>query len=373
MTRFLWLAALALAAATRALEPGGLDLGALLAILPLLTLLFAARAFSSDDAGTAVTLLAILFATGGALVAILQASATHATILTPLLLPLGAWGAPTRRRQIGLGILGGLVGGGVLALTSTSPIWILPTALLAFARPERRGSRLEAQAAELARVAERLVRSREAERARLARELHDETGQLVHGLRLELDYLGLRGASEELAPSLQRMSDLLDRLVERLRATMRDLRPRLLDDAGLVPALEALIEEVLAAPTDTRIEADLDPAVAVVDPVVAICVYRIAQEALTNAMRHAQARTIWGRLALIDGRLRLEVEDDGIGARFDDLEPSSHGVANMRERAALLGAELVLLPRTGGGTRVALSAPPAFQGSGISSVEVVTR
>ena len=146
---------------------------------------------------------------------------------------------------------------------------------------------------------------------------------------------------------------------------------RLLDDAGLAAALDALVSEYEQGPGGLTIHRAIDASLDVNDPVVSISIYRIAQEALTNAQRHARASGILVTLCLDGPMIRLDVEDDGVG--MSSAPPSDgthHGIANMHERAALLGGVLTIEAREGGGTRVSLRVQPRFEGESISSASV---
>ncbi|MEM7606822.1 MAG: ATP-binding protein [Myxococcota bacterium] len=252
--------------------------------------------------------------------------------------------------------------------------WSLPLALLAIvlgsnrqrsdspspAPKEASGSLTEK--AELQTIAEQVVRLREEERRRLARDLHDGAGQLIHGLRLEIDLAKLQGEGE----SLSRMESLVARLGESVREILADLRPAILDDAGLAGAIEALAGEVADAGRVT-VEADVDRGLEVRDQVVAIALYRIAQEALSNAVRHASAQVVRVVLKGAEQGVLLIVADDGQGIRDDDER--GYGLKNMAERAALIGGDLQIASGPQG-TSVRLSAPLVFDGASISSVSV---
>jgi signal transduction histidine kinase len=209
------------------------------------------------------------------------------------------------------------------------------------------------------------VQARELERARWARELHDETVQDLGALRLLL--AGAR--NEDNASALRRTIDAaighVDREVEGLRHLITALRPAALDDLGLVAALEALARRAGAIDGLTvRSEIALDREVPRLEPEVESAVYRIVQEALTNTAKHARASQVLLKLWLDDARLTATVSDDGGGfdvGSGDVAERSglAHGVGleGMRERAQLVGADLSIDSRLGAGTTVRVSVP----------------
>jgi signal transduction histidine kinase len=229
----------------------------------------------------------------------------------------------------------------------------------------------ERVAAERSSERERLrhgVRARELERSRWAREIHDETVQDLAALRLLLAGARNRDDVEQLRQTIDAAIGHVDRDVTALRHLITALRPAVLDDLGLVAALEALARRAGAVdglPVETEIAVDGD--VPRLDPEAESAIYRIVQEALTNAKKHGQAST--ARLALrLDGdRLTASVSDDGAGfdtasrpeADSERLTGPAHGVGleSMRERAELVGADLAIESQPGAGTTVRVSVP----------------
>ncbi len=212
---------------------------------------------------------------------------------------------------------------------------------------ERRGS------------ARRAVAAQEAERARIARELHDEVGQALTGIMLEVEELA-RGAPDGLRVRLQDVRETARRSATEVRQIARGLRPEALDTLGLRSALAGLAREISR---EAGIEIDVgelrDPAVPL--PAEAeLAIYRVAQEALTNVARHAGARRAALALGPADGAIELAVRDDGAGIP-PSVPPGSSGIRGMRERALLIGAELTVAPRTEGGTEVRLRVPAAVR------------
>jgi signal transduction histidine kinase len=199
------------------------------------------------------------------------------------------------------------------------------------------------------------LQAAEEERRRWARELHDETLQALGGLRL-----GLAAAAREPDPDVlrERVREAVDQIqgeVANLRAIITDLRPAALDQLGLQPALEALVQRV-ASTQGLEIEADLD--LRPLDPDVETAVYRLAQEALTNIARHANATAVRLRVRAGDGRTELEIADDGRG--FDTTaDAAGFGLRGMRERVGLVGGTLDI-DSGPGGTRIRASIPDDY-------------
>jgi signal transduction histidine kinase len=209
------------------------------------------------------------------------------------------------------------------------------------------------------------VQARELERARWARELHDETVQDLGALRLLLAGARDQHDADQLRRTIDAAIGHVDREVQGLRHLITALRPAALDDLGLVPALEALARRAGAVDGLTvETEIALDREVPRLDPEVESAVYRVVQEALTNTAKHASASRALLALNFGGGRLTATVSDDGGG--FDTAsDGASHppgiahgvGLEGMRERAELVGAELAIESRPGAGTTVRVSVP----------------
>lgn len=197
------------------------------------------------------------------------------------------------------------------------------------------------------------ARSLEEERKRVARELHDELGQQLAALRMEVSVLRIRTTSgEALAP--QRWEDMqgrVDGLVATVRSLVSDLRPPALD-GGLSAAIDWLAAEFTRS-TGLPCEVDVDPQANDLPPDMAIMVFRITQESLTNVRRHARAQRVSITLHREAGDWCLSVSDDGVG--FDVGRPrTGYGLLGMEERAGLLGGTLHIDSAPGRGTRVQL-------------------
>ncbi len=214
--------------------------------------------------------------------------------------------------------------------------------------------RMEAQLQEYARG---LLEAQETERRRVACELHDEIGQALTGLRLTLD-LTRRLPPDRLRPSLDQAQGLVQELTGKVRDLSLRLRPSMLDDLGLLPALLWHVERFAA---QTRVRASLEHRglEGRLPTEVETAAYRIVQEALSNVARHAGVGGCAVRVWLEEGVLRLRVEDEGRGfdARPTKGRAPSTGLSGMRERATLLGGRLTVESAPGRGTRLAAELP----------------
>lgn len=220
--------------------------------------------------------------------------------------------------------------------------------------------RLKASQQELRELSARVLEAREEEKTRIARELHDELGQLLTALKMDLSWLRerLEGGSEVAAKAAE-MSALLDQTVTSTRRISADLRPLMLDDLGLADAANWLVEDFARrSGVDCEMRLSGDGAFQEIDGNIATVVYRALQESLTNIAKHANARRAWISLAAEDERLALEVEDDGRGIAPADLAKArSLGLKGMRERVAYFGGSIEVMPAVRGGTRVRLHMP----------------
>jgi PAS domain S-box-containing protein len=229
---------------------------------------------------------------------------------------------------------------------------------------------------ELRELANHLETVRETERTRIAREIHDELGSLLVALKMDVQWMERRvgrppgagaGASHnELPAKCQRMGGLIDTAVDKVGRIITDLRPSILDHQGLWAALEWQAQEWLQSAADEvqgRLQFHVAAGVAPPQGGLAIAVFRILQEVLSNIARHAQARHVTIRLDVDtppDPVLYLEVRDDGIGTTPAVLDAArSYGVRGMRERAAHFGGKLVIDSAPGAGTVVRLIMPLA--------------
>jgi two-component system sensor histidine kinase UhpB len=216
---------------------------------------------------------------------------------------------------------------------------------LAFLRMMRR---LEA---ERLRAGSAALRAQEQERARVARDLHDEVNQSLTGLLLRLEAVR-EGAPRELQPELDATKAVANQAMLELLSLARQLRPTALDDLGLAAAIGGQVEQIAAAGFAAKLDTDGD--FSDLDDDVQLVVYRVAQEALSNATRHSEATRIDVALRRTEDGVELAVADDGGGFAFEQSEQGL-GIAGMRERALLVGGELTIESRPGQGTTVRLA------------------
>jgi len=192
-------------------------------------------------------------------------------------------------------------------------------------------------------LSRRLVEAQETERRHLARELHDEIGQALTVMQLNLQaMLPAPGAGNR--PRLTATLEAVERVLEQVHDLSLNLRPSMLDDLGLEPALRWLADRQ-AALVGLKVGYHADRLEQRLDPMIETECFRIAQEALTNVARHAQAQSVTVDLRAVDGQLHLRVRDDGVGfevavVREKAVRGASLGLLSMEERAALAGGGL---------------------------------
>jgi PAS domain S-box-containing protein len=210
-----------------------------------------------------------------------------------------------------------------------------------------------ADAERLKFLSRRLMEVQEAERRKIALELHDEIGQVLTGLKLTLE-MGARLPVNEVTQSLDQARALVNDLMSRVRKLSLDLRPAMLDDLGLLPALLWHIEHYTA---QTQVRVDFKHSGLEkrrFAPEVETAAYRVVQEALTNVARHAHVDEATVRLSTHQRTLVIEVEDHGTGFDLESVLTASEtsGLAGMRERAVLLDGRLSIESQSGAGTRL---------------------
>jgi signal transduction histidine kinase len=195
---------------------------------------------------------------------------------------------------------------------------------------------------QLSVLSRHLISVSEKEKARLARELHDEMGANLTAINIDINSVAsrLRADAPALAAMLDRARTTLLNTVELKRRIVEDLRPSMLDNLGLASALHSYCDDfgrVTGIDCEALIDGDIDCA----GPMHAIAVFRIVQESLNNIAKYAQARHVTVHVAREGAQLALEVHDDGVGIDAEQLaKPKSHGLLGMRERALLLGGSL---------------------------------
>jgi len=210
------------------------------------------------------------------------------------------------------------------------------------------------------------LRAAEDERLRIARELHDDTAQALAAILMRLRVLQREGPSERWDDWIDELRRQLSDAAEGVRRIARGLRPPAIEDAGLVAALQSLVRGVQEG-HDIRVSLDAEAVDEGVEPDRRLVVYRIVQEALANAARHAAAPTASVRVHREAGQILVEVSDTGTGFDPSAIESgyagrSGLGLMGMRERAAAAGGTLHIRSSPGQGTTVSASIPAAIRG-----------
>lgn len=310
----------------------------------------------------AMTLLWRVFATNAAVLVV----ATLILVLTPITVSFPI--ALTEIFVVAAGLAVMLVLDLLLLRRAFAPLGRL-TAFMRRVDPLRPGERAELEAADpevreltgafndmIERVeterrdsARRALAAQEDERARIARELHDEIGQALTAVVLQLERAARR-TDPPVRGEVEEAREAVRASLEEVREIARRLRPEALDDLGLASALAALTLDV-SRRTGLRIERRIAPGLPALSPEEELVVYRVAQEGLTNVARHAGAEHAWIALEGRDGGVALEVRDDGHGFAHS---VEGAGLRGMRERALLVGADLAVEPGHGTGTVVRL-------------------
>jgi signal transduction histidine kinase len=213
---------------------------------------------------------------------------------------------------------------------------------------------------QLQALSRRLLSAQEEERRRLAVELHDELGQVLTAIKINLASLDLPGKISVGSPHLKEALASVDRAMERVRDLALDLRPSVLDDLGLTAAIRWYADR-FARTTHVRVQLAMDD-VPHLPPALETACFRMTQEALTNITRHARARNVWIDLHVGDPEVDLVIRDDGVG--FDAgaawkraIGGESMGLLGMQERVSLAGGMFGLTTTPGGGTEVRAQFP----------------
>ena len=215
---------------------------------------------------------------------------------------------------------------------------------------------------EIQHLAGRLIAAQEVERSRIARDLHDDTSQQLAGLAIALSGLkrrvGALPGSEDLQRDVASLQQRTIALAENIRHISHDLHPSVLEHAGLVAALTAYCTEVQQQQT-VAVTFSAEGDFASTDADVALCLYRIAQEALRNVVAHADARRADVRLRRLDGSVELTIADDGkgfdvVGTRADS---KGLGLVSINERVRLAGGTVSIATEVNKGTRVRVQIP----------------
>ena len=221
---------------------------------------------------------------------------------------------------------------------------------------------LKRRAEERGELLERLITAQEEERKRVARELHDELGQGLSSaaLTIEVAQRSIEGDPVKASRHLDQAHEVIADATERMYDLIMGLRPSVLDDLGLVAALWSHAERTLE-PAGISFKMDASAATDRLPPATETALFRIFQEAITNVLRHANASLVVLRIAVVDGSVEAEVEDNGVGFGHDlwgdDGGRRGLGLLGMRERTQQLGGRIDVLSRPGEGTKLLIRIP----------------
>jgi len=220
---------------------------------------------------------------------------------------------------------------------------------------ERMEEELRHSQSQMRRLAARQEAALENERRRISREVHDELGQLLTVLKIDLGWMLQRLDDGPLYERAQAMNQVVDATMANARTIARRLRPPILDELGPVPALDWLVEDICKR---AGLSHDLDTSLGgqILDADAALAVFRICQEALTNVVRHAQASHVDVELRVSEQGLKLRVQDNGRGISRDQVV-GSLGLLGLQERVSLLGGQLTIQGTPGQGTEVVALIP----------------
>ena len=206
-------------------------------------------------------------------------------------------------------------------------------------------------------LSRRLVKIQEQERRNLARELHDEVGQFLTGIKLILGTVK-RAPAKNIKESLSQAEGQINELMDRVRELSLELRPAILDDLGLLPTLRWHFKR-FSKQTGIELEFLHSGIADRHDPEIELGAYRVVQEGLTNIARHSMAKVAVVHIHVMDLQLEIRIEDEGVGFDEDDRlpDPDTSGILGMSERVSLLGGELSLSSSPGKGTQLTAVIP----------------
>jgi signal transduction histidine kinase len=244
---------------------------------------------------------------------------------------------------------------------------VLKSKVAVFVELHMKSERLRESEDKLRRLAAHLISIREEERAHIAREIHDELGQVLTGIKMEVGWLEKRLTEPALLEKTESMSKLIDSTVQTVRKIATGLRPEMLDDMGLIAAVGWQAKDFQKR-TGIRCRTKLPPESTKLDLDISTTAFRIFQEILTNVARHSRATRVDIDLSVDDERLTLEVADNGVGIQDSDLNGrKSLGLLGMQERALLFGGQVGITGTPGQGTRVSVSIPTGSSPRALSS------
>ena len=230
---------------------------------------------------------------------------------------------------------------------------------------KRAEQRLEQHAEEIRLMSQRLLEAQETERRNLAREMHDEVGQALTAARINLQELEQQTSSSPFATRVAQASGVIANLLQQVRQLSLSLHPSVLDDLGLAAALRWCVRERVGR-SGLKVTLQVPEDLPRFAEVTEITLFRVFQEALSNVMKHAEARDMTVTIALEGGRLTLMIRDDGKGfspeaARKHALSGASLGLIGMQERVRLAGGEIMIESAPGKGTEMQVSVPATMR------------
>jgi len=230
---------------------------------------------------------------------------------------------------------------------------IAAAAVAHIATLERRGLTADA---ELRRLSAQIRMAQEQERRYLSRELHDQAGQMLTGLRMELASISHDAGEEEFSMRVAHAKGIVEQTLRVVRNIAMLLRPSMLDDLGLVSAIGWLVRDIKRS-SGIEIHAEIDPALDGLPDAERTCVYRVVQEALTNAARHSGASLVDIELGIGKGIVTGSITDNGVGFDAANLKRTGLGLVGMEERVLELGGDLQIVSTPGDGARVEFHLP----------------
>ncbi len=229
---------------------------------------------------------------------------------------------------------------------------------------------LEERNRQLGRIAGQVIGAQEEERKRIARELHDQTAQALTTLLIRLKLLEKAGSVEKVQEELGQLRALVSSTMQDVRELSRSLRPILLDDLGLVPALESYLNSLgERTGEEIRFRVEGFEKVGRLPPLLELICYRVVQEAVTNALKYANAQSVRVSLVQTQRELLARVEDNGQGFNLlNQAGNSGLGLLGMRERAQLAGGKLQINSTPGEGTEIILKIPLLLPGLALPEI-----
>jgi len=210
--------------------------------------------------------------------------------------------------------------------------------------------------AELRRLSGQIRMAQEQERRYLSRELHDQAGQMLTGLRMELASISHDSGEEEFTARVAHAKSIVEQTLRVVRNIAMMLRPSMLDDLGLASAIGWLVREIKRS-SSIDIHSQIDPALDALPDAECTCVYRVVQEALTNAARHSSASLIQVDLGISNGGITGTISDNGLGFDAAAMKRAGLGLVGMEERVRELGGNLIVISSPGNGARVEFRLP----------------